>query len=124
LKDGVGNIPGFPFIHAFIRLNPRWMKSAHESARVTLKLYHDMLDALSLQGIGMIKGRRQGHPYNLLVTREWMLLVPRSKEFFDSISVNSMGFAGALLLRNKEEMKALKKYGPMKVLESVALFTE
>ena len=48
-------------------------------------------------------------PYNLLFTREWMLPVPRSKEFFESISVNALGFAGALLARTPEEMDIIKK---------------
>jgi ATP adenylyltransferase len=50
-----------------------------------------------------------------------MLLVPRSREFFNSISINSLGFAGALLVRNGEQMDILKKLGPMTALKSVAL---
>ena len=65
--------------------------------------------------------KRQSSPYCLLITREWMLLVPRSQEFFNSISINSLGFAGALLVRNSEQMNILKKLGPMTALKSVAL---
>ena len=60
-------------------------------------------------------------PYCLLVTREWMLLVPRTREFFEGISVNALGFAGALLVRNQEQMKLLKKHGPMTALAHVAM---
>jgi ATP adenylyltransferase len=55
------------------------------------------------------------------MTRQWMLLVPRSREFFNSISINSLAFAGSFFVRNKEQMELLKKHGPMTALKSVAL---
>jgi ATP adenylyltransferase len=42
--------------------------------------------------------------YNLLFTHDWMLLVKRSTEFFGTISVNALGFAGGLLARDDQEM--------------------
>jgi len=59
-------------------------------------------------------------PYNLLVARDWMLLVPRSRESFGSISVNSLAFAGGLFVRNDEELRAIERAGPMAVLRGVA----
>jgi ATP adenylyltransferase len=59
-------------------------------------------------------------PYNLLVARDWMLLVPRSRESFGSISVNSLAFAGGLFVRNNEELRAIERAGPMAVLRGVA----
>ncbi|MGE5894106.1 MAG: hypothetical protein ACM34I_08640 [bacterium] len=50
-----------------------------------------------------------------------MLLVPRSRESFDSISINSLGFAGALLVRTRVQLEILKKHGPMNALTSVAV---
>ena len=58
----------------------------------------------------------QTGPYNLLMTREWMLVVPRSREFYHSISVNALGFAGAMLVKGEKQMRALKERGPMHVL--------
>ncbi len=60
-------------------------------------------------------------PYNLLVTREWMLLVPRSRECWARISVNALGFAGSLFVRERRQMHAIKAHGPMNVLRSVAV---
>ncbi len=120
-QDAVGTTPGLPFIHAFIRLDPLWMKPPLDAARVMLKCYYNLLRAVGLRGVDMVDGRRQLNPYNLLVTREWMLLVPRLRECFDSISVNSLGFAGALLVRNERQMNVLKKHGPMTLLKSVAV---
>jgi ATP adenylyltransferase len=50
-----------------------------------------------------------------------MLLVPRSREFFEGISINSLGYAGALLVRNEEQLEVLKRCGPMTALKNTAL---
>ena len=48
-------------------------------------------------------------------------MVPRSAEFFEGISINSLGFAGALLVKNADEMEILRRYGPFTALKSVAI---
>ncbi|MCC5610336.1 phosphorylase [Nostoc sp. CHAB 5834] len=102
-------IPKLPFVHAFAPLNPHWVRSLLAGAQATLEVYHSLLHSV---GSGA---------YNLLATREWMLIVPRSQEHFQSISVNSLGFAGALLVKNPAEMKILKAQGPMTILKSVGI---
>jgi sulfate adenylyltransferase (ADP) / ATP adenylyltransferase len=59
--------------------------------------------------------------YNLLVTRQWMCIVPRSQESFAGISINSLGFAGALLVKNAAQLARLNEIGPMTVLTEVGL---
>jgi ATP adenylyltransferase len=49
-----------------------------------------------------------------------MLVVPRSREHFESISVNALGFAGSLFVRNRGELELVRKSGPMKILRQVA----
>jgi len=44
-------------------------------------------------------------PYNLLATRRWMLVVPRRQERYEKISVNALGFAGSLFVRNAAELE-------------------
>jgi ATP adenylyltransferase len=75
-----------------------------------------------LGAVGLLKdgGEKPLGAYNLLITSEWMFLVPRSKEYFDSISINALGFAGALLVKNKEEMQKVKQVGPLSILQEVA----
>jgi ATP adenylyltransferase len=59
-------------------------------------------------------------PYDLLMTRAWMLAVPRSRERFDGISVNALGFAGSLLARDRSELERLREAGPLRVLAHVS----
>ncbi|MBD2346130.1 ATP adenylyltransferase family protein [Anabaena subtropica] len=109
-QDSIATIPGLPFVHAFAKLQPE--------AKATLETYYKLLRAVGL-GVGDDNGKIDA--YNLLVTREWMLIVPRSQEHFQSISVNSLGFAGALLVKNDSEMQLLKQHGPMTILKEVAM---
>lgn len=40
--------------------------------------------------------------YNLLMNKNWLMIIPRSKEkAFDKFSVNSMGFSASILLKNE-----------------------
>ena len=76
-----------------------------------------------LRALGLANGSNDQtpSPYNLLATRQWLLLVPRSRECFASISVNALGFAGALLVRDREQLRALEATGPWRVLQHVAM---
>lgn len=60
-------------------------------------------------------------PYNLLCTRRWMLIVPRSREYVEGISLNALGYGGALLVRTAADLARLKALGPMTVLERAAV---
>jgi sulfate adenylyltransferase (ADP) / ATP adenylyltransferase len=106
----------FPFRHALIKLDPACLNSPSEAAIMTLECYKALLESVGLP----FEGDRQTGAYNLLMTREWMLLVPRSQESFESIAVNSLGFAGALLVRNRQQLELLKQQSPMKLLANVA----
>lgn len=55
-------------------------------------------------------------PYNLLLTRDWMLAVPRSREGVDGISVNALGFAGSLLFRHEAERERVRARGCLALL--------
>jgi len=120
-QNSVGTIPSFPFQHAFIRLDPSWVKSPLSAASSTLDCYYSLLGTVGLKGDEGVSAGRHPAGYNLLATREWMLMVPRSQERFESISINSLGFAGAMLVRNEQQMQVLKDYGPLTVLKNVAL---
>lgn len=76
-----------------------------------------MLQKAGLNEVTELPDEKQAGPYNLLFTRDWMLLVRRSTEFFGTMSVNAPGFAGGLLARDEQEMKLIKGSGPMEVLK-------
>ncbi len=114
-------IPDLPFVNGFARLDPNWVNSPVDAAAPTLECYRTLLSAVGLLTAENQQSPQQSGPYNLLATREWMLIVPRSQEEFRGISINSLGFAGALLVRNTEQMQLLKEISPMTVLQNVAV---
>ncbi len=80
--------------------------------------YQQLMETLA---IWPADGTRPLGAYNLLVTRQWMCVVPRSQESFDRISINSLGFAGALLVKDAAQLAKLQEIGPMTVLTEVGL---
>jgi len=58
--------------------------------------------------------------YNLLFTRDWWMLVPRSVDSFGPVGVNAMGFAGTFLVRTNEEMAFItQREDPRTILTEV-----
>ncbi|KAG5720290.1 5',5'''-P-1,P-4-tetraphosphate phosphorylase 2 [Termitomyces sp. T112] len=69
-----------------------------------------------------------GRPsYNVLITLEHMHLIPRKQDVYTipetgyKVSVNALGFAGMLLVKSNEELKALEKESVGTVLLSLGL---
>ncbi|MCW8884130.1 MAG: DUF4922 domain-containing protein [Motiliproteus sp.] len=59
-------------------------------------------------------------PYNLLVCHDWAMFVPRSQESYQGISINSLGFAGALLAKDTQQLQLIKQIGCLELLRKVA----
>lgn len=114
-QDSVGTIPELPFKNAIARLDPQ-LASPLKAAQVTLECYYNLL-----QTLGLLGENGQVGAYNLLATPQWMLIVPRSQESFEAIAVNSLGFAGTLLVRNAQQMQLIKDLRPLNVLTNVAI---
>ncbi len=83
-----------------------------------LELYRLLLSAA---GMPPGSGAQQTSPYNMLATREWMMIAPRSRESYEEISVNALGYAGSLLVRDDAQMRRLREAGPLSVLTGVGI---
>ncbi|EKM54234.1 uncharacterized protein PHACADRAFT_123099 [Phanerochaete carnosa HHB-10118-sp] len=64
--------------------------------------------------------------YNVILTLEHMHFIPRKAEIYtlhetgDALSINSMGFAGCLLVKSETEFQAVVKEGVGKILGGIA----
>lgn len=121
-RNKTTSLPDLPFVHAFHRFEP----SLAARASAAMVLHHHYLRMLERTALATGGGGGSGppKPYNLLVTGKWMLLVPRLRENFRSISINALGFAGSLFVRDADELQTLKHHGPMSALRHVALPVE
>jgi ATP adenylyltransferase len=109
----LGRAEQLRFHHALARLR--------DCAQLPPSLAADSLHGLYTEMARAFGCDRAGRPYNLLVTRDWMLFVPRSREHWHSLSLNALAFAGAILVRDETQLAELRAAGPMSVLERVAV---
>jgi ATP adenylyltransferase len=121
MAGAIGTVPGLPFLHVFAPMNPAWLEPQKDGASSLLARYHSLLCSLGLSVQATVGSPAPAGPYNLLVTRQWLLLVPRSQEFFEGISINALGFAGTLLVKDAAQLEILQQHGPMTALQRVAL---
>ncbi|EGC28455.1 hypothetical protein DICPUDRAFT_44241 [Dictyostelium purpureum] len=61
--------------------------------------------------------------YNFIMTKDWMFIVPRKNYQSNGISINSVGFTGAVLVRKDEELETLKSKGIISILKDVSFPT-
>ena len=89
------------FFHAIPAANPK--KALH-------KIYNKLLSLLTPTS------------YNLIITKNWMLMVSRAKEkSFNKFELNSVAYAGFLLTKNNEDLDFLKRVGPLAILRDAAV---
>ncbi|KAL4423467.1 hypothetical protein ABPG77_005419 [Micractinium sp. CCAP 211/92] len=56
--------------------------------------------------------------YNMVCTRDFMMLVPRRRESDGPVSCNSVAFAGSIFVRSVEEVQYVAQRGPLSILTS------
>jgi len=109
-ENGICN--AFPFLH-------KWMALCQSSediqaiAAESMKVYTELLRSVGSDPLNPA-------PYNLLATKQWMLIVPRVRECFESISLNALAFAGSFFVRNQQQREVLKTRGPFAALRHVS----
>lgn len=116
-----GNSSGIPFPHFLARPpSPIGAHGADPASRATTlhDLYRDLLEKSPVT-LSSTENGLEASPYNLLITRNWMMLVPRTREFFGSISLNALAFAGALLVRTEAQQEELRAKGCAAALKHV-----
>jgi sulfate adenylyltransferase (ADP) / ATP adenylyltransferase len=115
----LGSTRRLPFRHTIVRVDLTIDATPVTAARYLMERYRALLAAA---GLPVIAGSScQPAPYNLLMTREWLLLVPRTTAECEGIAVNALGFVGALLARNEVELQRLRAIGPLTLLSRVSL---
>lgn len=114
-----GRLSALPFKHFIAPMTPTPENDPVVLAEKTQALYGLLLDAAGIAPIRLDRAVRASRPYNLLVTRDWVMLVPRSRERFETISINALAFTGSLFIRNREELQLLERTRPASVLKAV-----
>jgi sulfate adenylyltransferase (ADP) / ATP adenylyltransferase len=105
---GIFRVPDFAFAHAAASLS--------DASRSAYDTYRALLDAIGVEPLDVAGVMHQSAPYNLLVTRRWMLAVPRAESHVEGVAVNALGFAGSLFVRDDAQRGIVERLGPMQLL--------
>lgn len=132
--DDVFFLPMLPFANFVTCLPPRLSSLPRpDLASLLTSRYLSLLDALTDHSRHLhslpdpppdIASKISEASYNFLFTEDYMMLVPRTKEKArvgagHEVSVNSLGFAGMLLVKTREELDAVKEDGVLAALKQV-----
>ena len=117
--DRLQSFDGLPFRHAFAHLSIT--DDLEQDACRAQAAYRRLLAATGVECVADDEVERQGRPYNLLATRQWLFLAPRSAESAHGISINSLGYAGSLFVPEPAALDAVRAAGPLKILASVSM---
>jgi ATP adenylyltransferase/5',5'''-P-1,P-4-tetraphosphate phosphorylase II len=119
----------FNIRHAVYRLN----KSDFSSSQLT-EIYSKLLAQINLNvnNEGIIE-----QSYNFIMTRRWILIVPRSRgdwifpsseeEDLKPLSINAVGWAGLMLIKRQNELNALRALtvsggcSPLNILQTLCI---
>lgn len=111
------NLSVLPFRHTIYSLQSAW--SASPIATIAANLFAAYRRVVAELGLNL-ELAKPNLPYNLLITREWMMGIRRSQASYQGIGVNSLGYAGWLLVKNQSELERLKQIGPINLLQTVS----
>ena len=103
-----GRVAQFPFVHAVAPLTLPGTDASADGAELAA-VYTRLMDAIAPTERG----------YNLVATPCWMMAIPRAAEHSGRMSVNALGFAGSLLVRDESELAEVRARGPLAVLADV-----
>ncbi|WP_455204498.1 ATP adenylyltransferase family protein [Kaarinaea lacus] len=119
--NGVSNSCGFPFVHAAHKLDENILRHTQRAPEYLWQCYQRLLESTGIVALNIKGEARQSQPYNLLLTKRWMMLVPRRQECYDNISINALGFAGSFFVRDDTQYQLIRTVGPTAILRGVSL---
>ncbi len=111
-------IDRLPFAHAFVGLDAARLRSPSAAADYTIDLYRSMLATVGVADREAMPLALP--PYNLLATREFMWIIPRSHSHFRTVSVSALGFAGSFFVAEPSASEIIESVGPLEVLRQVS----
>lgn len=79
--------------------------------------YHELM---RLAGVDHDPGQDLKPSYGWLLTRSWMMIVPRSAAEYQGIGANAISYAGTIFIKRPELQHILRNEGPLQVLAKMA----
>lgn len=127
--DGAGKVPFVFFKHRFAE--GFGGTPAEEVFRVYERLLARSRDALGLGGPGGVDGgeKREGQeegeeggcPHNVVMWRDWLLVIPRRRAELGRASANAVGMCGSPWVPERDQVDEWLRLGPGEVLAALGV---
>lgn len=107
--------PELPLAHCFVRVQAGQGCEVDVAARSMHEAFEAACHALGLapDEAGLLP------PCNMLVDGDWMLVLPRSREHFEGVSLNALSYGGTIYVRHTDQIEAIRESGPLRALAEV-----
>lgn len=99
--DRITADPEIPFQHAIQPL------STHPSSAQVFVAYETLCKELEVA---------LGVPHNMILTCDWLMVVPRTKAHRGEMAANALGMVGMIWVNDGEMLESWKRAGPMDVI--------
>ncbi|KAJ5525333.1 hypothetical protein N7494_011983 [Penicillium frequentans] len=107
--------PGFVyFLQKFGDLPDGFVKDIDQVLEIYLRLLRQARESLHLP-------ESDPCPHNFVLTKRWMMVIPRKEKLFHGITANSAAMVGSVYVENEKQLNAWKEVGPMNVLANLGL---
>ena len=103
--------------HAASQAKPQQLRSNHVQPSVGNSCESDFVKTTEP---GAPSGGIDSLSHNLLLTRRWMMAVPRAQPEWGGLPINALAYAGLLLAKDGGQKGALLEAGPVHVLRACA----
>lgn len=112
--EPIAHTSSVPFVHFLYRFNDS-AASAAEVFDIYQQFLSDCRRALA------VPDDQIEVPHNTVITKRWIVVIPRSKENIDGTTANSAGMMGSVWLNNEAQLEKWLAQGPSWVLSQLGL---
>jgi ATP adenylyltransferase len=107
-------VEALPFRHRFVRMD----RAAFETGVPTAMVADAITEGCAAAGLAAKDGVMP--PYNLLFTRDWLIVVPRIADPVQGFSLSALSYSGLIGLRAPDQLAPAREHGPMRLLIEAA----
>ncbi|KAF2136614.1 uncharacterized protein K452DRAFT_237249 [Aplosporella prunicola CBS 121167] len=107
-----------PFLYLLQYLD-KGIIGSRDGPQVLLQTYQDLLGRAKQASSNCSEDAEYAH--NIVLTNEWLIVIPRSRAIFEGIATNAAGMVGSVWLNDDIQMDDWKAKGPKKVLRQLGL---
>ena len=117
-------LDGFDFMHLCVKYNSFTAEKVQQHVKNLLKNLMDKIKPLYFEEYLQLPKDLQIEPlefisYNLIMTADWLIIIPRKFERWNGMGLNSVAFAGFIFAKTEQDLDLLIKKTPIKVLEEI-----